>query len=102
MTEHKQEASPRVEAMEPSRRGCLLPRELPNKGNNNGNIELHKEGINNNGNIDFFPLYSKYTAAAGKMDFGIRRMKRLKYMTRIQISRLTKRISRFDGKTHFP
>ena len=60
MTEHKQEASPRVEAMERSRRGCLLPRELPNKGNNNGNIELHKEGINNNGNIDFFPLHNVY------------------------------------------
>ena len=75
MTEHKQEASPRVEAMEPSRRGCLLPRELPNEGNNNGNIELHKEGNNNNnGNIDFFPLYSKYTAATCRLKKKIGKM----------------------------
>ena len=75
MTEHKQEAGPRVEAMEPSRRGCLLPRELPNEGNNNGNIELHKEGNNNNnGNIDFFPLYSKYTAATCRLKKKIGKM----------------------------
>ena len=76
MTEHKQEASPRVEAMEPSRRGCLLPRELPNEGNNNGNIELHKEGNNNNNNgtIDFFPLYSKYTATTCRLKKKIGKM----------------------------
>ena len=55
--------------MEPSRRGCLLPRELPNEGNNNGNIELHKEG-----NIDFFPLYVKYTAATCRLKKNIGKM----------------------------
>ena len=76
MTEHKQEASPRVAAMRASRRGCLLPRELP-KANElpekESNTELPKEG-NNEGDINFLPLNSQYTTASCKLKKKIKKM----------------------------
>ena len=70
VTEHRQEASPRVAAMEPSRRGCLLPNELPEELPN----MLPEEG-SNEGNIDFLPsIDTKYTAASCRLQKKIGKM----------------------------
>ena len=55
VTEHRQEASRQVAAMEPRKQGCLLPSQIPN--------ELPTEG-NNEDNIDVFPSNTKYKAAS--------------------------------------
>ena len=55
MTEHRQEASTQVAAMEPRGQGCLLPSQMPK--------ELPVEG-NNEDNIEVFPSDTKYKAAS--------------------------------------
>ena len=68
VTEHQREASPWVTAMEPSRRGCLLPSELPK--------ELPVEG-----NIDALPSDTKYKDASCRLKKRIETM--VRYMNRI-------------------
>ena len=79
VTEHRQEASPQVAAMEPSRRGCLLPsellKELPDALPSQLPKELPVEG-NLEGNIDIFPSDTKYKAASCRLKKKIEKLVR--------------------------
>ena len=77
VTEHQREASPRVAAMEPSRRRCFLPSELPKELPDALPKELPIDlEDNKEGNIDFFPFDTKYTAAGCRLKKKIEKMVR--------------------------
>ena len=77
VTEHRQEASPQVAAMDPSIRGCFLPselpKELPDALPKELPIEMPTEG-NNEENIDVLPSDTKYKDASCRLKKKIRDM----------------------------
>ena len=79
MAEHRQEASTQVAAMEPRRRGCLLPsellKELPDALPSQLPKELPVEG-NNKDNIDVLPSDTKYKDASCRLKKKIEKLVR--------------------------